>query len=127
MGGNLNPKQKILNKSSLKVFFRPDRRKNLAFWLILLLTILLRGTATELGIKSLAIVEIILSPHYLLYGFIETWLLPFGLGYVGTTFGSVLYYLLIITTFVIGVIYWYFLACLLIFIYERLKEKIRKK
>lgn len=111
--------------TSLKDFLKPTKGKLIIFGFIFLLTIFLRGIVTELKIKTLEVIEKILSPHYLLYTIVENWQIPSPISF-GPIFGAIFYYLFIILAFAFGLFFWYLIACLIIFIYERLKEKIKK-
>lgn len=112
---------------SWKQFLKPNRRKIILVCFIFLFTIFLRGIVIKVEIKSLELMEKILSPHYLLYVTIETWRTPWGtpLPFISLSpiLGVILYYLLVISSFVIGLFYWYLIACLITFIYEKLKRR----
>jgi len=104
-----------------KNFLKPDSRRLIIVAFIFFLTIPLRGIVNELRIESLKIIEKILCPHYLLY-FLITPPNVSGADIVLTSFDL----LLTILAFVGGIVYWYFLSCLIIFVYDKLKEKVEK-
>lgn len=108
--------------TNLKNFLKPTKGKLVVFVLIFFLTIFLHGIVVKLEAKALEIVERILSPHQLWYRYI-TPLPPDPAGILIHPYTI----LLAILGFIAGLIYWYLISCLIIFIYERLKEKLRKR
>jgi len=99
---------------NLKNFFELTEEKIKIFVLIFFLTIFLRGIVNEFKLKFLEVIEKILSPHYLLYKYtIPSF--PSGVNYDIVIHPSIL-----LLVFIVGLIYWYFLSCLIVFIHKRL-------
>jgi len=108
--------------TNLKDSLKPTKGKLIISGFIFFLTIFLRGIVVKSGIEFLEIIEKALAPHYLLYSYITP---PPSPG------GDVVFHphtiLLTILAFIVGLMYWYLISCLIIFIYKRLKEKVRKR
>jgi len=91
----------------LKDFLRPTKGKIAVFVLIFFLAIIF-SLSIYIG-TTVGKVARILSPHYWLSSYIT----PVDR--------------LAFLVFIVDLIYWYLLSCVIIFIYGKLKEKLRKK
>ncbi|MFH1657243.1 MAG: hypothetical protein ABH919_02145 [bacterium] len=113
----------------LKEFLKPTKEKDVIFFVIFFFTIFLRGIVNETGLKFLQTIEAVFSPHYFLYesggNFIILILRDF-LPSAGPL-SIILSYAFLIMPFIIGLIYWYILACLIVFLYDKLKNKGRRE
>lgn len=112
-----------MNADVIKAFLKIERRKVLLTGAMFILTTLLHGIAFKSESVFLKGLEILLSPHYLLYRVIMSIRSP-PPGILGDiTFTSV-DILLMSTIFIIGVLYWYSLSCLMAFFYDKCMRRM---
>ena len=95
---------------------------------IFFLTIILRGVVTKTNSLLFKSIELIFSPHYLLYKIWDSFAYPVHNLPPGVKYDILLSPFDIIVTliiFILGIFYWYFWACLIVFGYNKFKGKIQ--
>lgn len=102
-----------------KAFLKIERRKVLLTGAVFILTTLLHGIVFKSESIFLKGLEILLSPHYLLYSVLISIRSPPPSIVGGDIAFTSLDILLIPAIFIIGVLYWYFLSCLFVFFYDK--------
>jgi len=114
----------------LKKFFKPDRSKIIVTSAItIILAVLFLGILnlpTDCSDNPEHLECNILSSVGLLIPF---WFVPFILGIMSLEYAGgnvILFYLLLIPSIILTILYWYLLSCILIFIFRKLKELFKK-